>query len=86
MHPLAPSLKDVSDQDLYKKYNDLLARLNQAWRFGPQGLVPQIQMMMDHYKSEISERSSKQQQEMAERAVKGKGKDGKGYSGVIDIR
>lgn len=86
MHPLAPSLKDVSDQDLYKKYNDLMSRLNQAWRFGPQGLVPQIQMMMDHYKTEIAERSVKQQQEMAERAAKGKGKDGKGYSGVIDIR
>lgn len=86
MHPLAPSLKDVSDQDLYKKYNDLMARLNQAWRFGPQGLIPQIQMMMEHYKSEIAERSVRQQQEMAERAAKGKGKDGKGYSGVIDIR
>jgi hypothetical protein len=75
----------VPDQELYKKYNDLLARLNQAWRYGPQGLVPQIQMMMDHYKSEISERMIKQQQDMAERAAKGKGKDGKGYSGVIDI-
>ena len=85
MHPLAPSLKDVPDQELYKKYNDLLARLNQAWRFGPHGLVPQIQMMMEHYKNEISERMIKQQQEMAERAAKGKGKDGKGYSGVIDI-
>jgi hypothetical protein len=85
MHPLAPSLKDVPDQELYKKYNDLLARLNQAWRFGPQGLIPQIQMMMDHYKSEISERMIRQQQEMAERAAKGKGKDGKGYTGVIDI-
>lgn len=86
MHPLAPSLKDVPDQELYKKYNDLLARLNQAWRFGPQGLVPQIQLMMDHYKSEISERSLKQQQDMADRAAKGKGKDGKGYTGIIDIR
>ena len=85
MHPLAPSLKDVPDQELYKKYNDLLARLNQAWRYGPHSLVPQIQMMMEHYKNEISERMIKQQQEMAERAAKGKGKDGKGYSGVIDI-
>jgi hypothetical protein len=59
--------------------------LNQAWRYGPHGLVPQIQMMMEHYKTEISERMIKQQQDMAERAAKGKTKDGKGYTGVIDI-
>ena len=85
MHPLAPSLAGVTDQELYKKYNELLAKLNQAWRAGPHGIIPQIQMMMDHYQNEIRERSIKQQQEMAERAAKGKGKDGKGYSGVIDI-
>jgi hypothetical protein len=86
MLPLAPSLKEVSDQDLYKKYNELLAKMNQAFRSGPRGLVPQIQMMMEHYQTEIQERTAKQQEEMAARAAKGKTKDGKGYTGVIDIR
>lgn len=86
MHPLAPSLIGVTDQDLYTKYNALLARLNQAARFGPHSIIPQIQMMMDHYKSEISDRTAKHQQDMADRSAKGKGKDGIGYSSVIDIR
>lgn len=86
MHPLAPSLSSLTDQDLYTKYTDLQKRLTQAWRFGPQGLVPQIQLMMEHYQSEIQERQRKQMADMAERAAKGKGKDGKGYSGIVDIQ
>lgn len=85
MHPLSPSLSDMSDQELHTKYNDLLARLNQAWQQGQRGIVSQLQMLMNMYKNEIYERSMKQQQEMAERSAKGKGKDGKGYSSVIDI-
>ena len=85
MHPLAPSLKDLTDAELYEKYTSLQSRLTQAWRFGPQGLVPQIQMMMEHYQTEIQERARKQMADMAERAAKGK-KDGKGYSGIIEIR
>ena len=86
MHPLAPSLIDVSEQELYVKYNDLLSRLNQAARFGPHSIIPQIQLMMEHYKSEIAERTVKHQRELAERATTGKDKNGKGFSGVIDIR
>lgn len=85
MHPLATSLAEVSDQELFTKYTDLQRRLNQAWRFGPHGLVPQIQMMMEHYQTEIQTRSAKQMQDMAERAAKGR-KDGKGYGGIIDIQ
>ena len=46
MHPLAPDLSTVSDDELAKKYNDLNRRLGQAYRSGPSQIIPQIQMLM----------------------------------------
>jgi hypothetical protein len=81
MHPLAPNLSSLNNDELFQKYTDLQKRYNQAWRSGPQSIMPQIQMMMDHYQSEISERNRKQMVEMEERLA-----DGKGYKGIIDIK
>ena len=80
-HPLAPNLSGLSNEDLFQKYTDLQKRYNQAYRFGPASVMPQIQMMMEHYQIEISERNRKQMEEMAQRAEQG----GKGYKGHIDI-
>jgi len=81
MHPLAPDLSSVSMEELTQKYNDLNKRLNQAWRSGPQQIIPQIQMMMEHYQSEINERNRKQLEEMTRKSEE----SGKGYKGIIDI-
>jgi hypothetical protein len=80
MHPLAPDLSKLSQDELLQKYTDLQKRYNQAWRSGPQSIMPQIQMMMDHYQNEISERGRKQMEEMEKRL-----EGGKGYKGIIDI-
>lgn len=80
MHPLAPDLSTLSQDELFQKYTDLQKRYNQAWRSGPQSIMPQIQMMMDHYQNELNERSRKQMEEMEKRL-----NDGKGYKGIIDI-
>ncbi len=66
---------------LMTKYNDLTKRLNQAYRFGPAALVPQISMMLEHYQAEISERNRKQLEEMNKKAEE----SGRGYKGIIDI-
>lgn len=80
MHPLAPDLSKVSNEELYEKFNDLQRRYNQAYRFGPASIMPQVQMMMDHYRAEIAERNRRQMEEMAN-----KESSGKGYKGIIDI-
>jgi hypothetical protein len=81
MHPLAPSLHELSMDELTTKYSELQKRMNQAYRFGPQSIVPQIQMMMEHYQTEISERNRRQLEEMNKKADD----TGKGYKGIIDI-
>lgn len=81
MHPLAPDLSTVSDDELAKKYNDLNKRLGQAYRSGPSQIIPQIQMLMQDYQNELSRRQEKIMKEMEARADK----NGKGFKGIIDI-
>lgn len=81
MHPLAPNLSELSMDELVSKYNDLSKRLNQAHRFGPYQIIPQIQMMMEHYQAELGERNRKQLEEMNRKAEE----SGKGFKGIIDI-
>jgi len=80
-HPLAPDLSELSSEELFQKYSDLQKRYNQAFRFGPTSIIPQLQMMMEHYQVEMTERSRKQMEEMAQRQEQ----NGKGYKGIIDI-
>lgn len=81
MHPLAQDLTPLSDDEVHKKFGELQKRYQQAYRFGPQSIIPQIQMMMEHYQSEIQRRNQKQMDEMMKKAEEG----GKGLKGIIDI-
>ena len=80
-HPLAPNLSELSSEELFQKYTELQKRYNQAYRFGPTSIMPQLQMMMEHYQVEMSERNRKQIEELAQRQQQ----NGKGYKGIIDI-
>jgi len=77
-HPLAPDLKDLSTDELHSKYNDLMNRMNQAYRFGPTGIIPQLQMMQSHYQNEIQNRNAKQVETMQ--------KNSKNFNKIIDIK
>ena len=77
MHPLGPDLTGLSDDELHTKYSELQKRFGQAYRFGPQGIIPQLQMLMQDYQMEISLRNQKQLEEL--------NKNSKGPKGVIDI-
>jgi hypothetical protein len=77
MHPLGSNLTDMSDDDLQKKYGELQKRYMQAYRFGPMGVIPQIQMLMQDYQSEIQVRNQRQMDEIQ--------KNSKGPRGIIDI-
>ena len=76
MHPLGPDLTGLSDDELHNKYSELQKRFGQAYRFGPQSIIPQLQMLMQDYQMEISLRNQKQLEEL--------NKNGKG-KGIIDI-
>jgi hypothetical protein len=77
MHPLGPDLTGLSNDELHKKFGELQKRFNQAYRFGPQGIIPQLQMLMQDYQAEISLRNQKQLEEL--------NKNSKGPKGIIDI-
>lgn len=80
-HPLAPNLSELSDDDLNSKYNELIKKLNQAHKFGPIGVIPQIQMLITHYQEELQRRHDKRIEEF-EKQMSQK----KGFKGIIDIQ
>jgi hypothetical protein len=78
MHPLGTDLSSLSDDELHKKYGELQKRFGQAYRFGPQSIIPQIQMLMQDYQHEIGIRNQRQLEELNKNT-------GKGPKGIIDI-
>jgi hypothetical protein len=78
MHPLVPDLSNVSTEELHKKYNELTKKLNQAYRFGPAGAIPQMQMIIENYRYEMDVRNRKTLEEMEAKNDK--------FKGIIDIQ
>lgn len=81
MHPFSPDFSTMNDDELNKKFGELQKRYMQCWKFGPMDLLPQLQMLMDDYQSEIQRRNAKIMEEMQRKAEA----KGKGFGGVIDI-
>ena len=77
-HPLAPRLSEMSQEELTKKYNELMAKMNQAYRMGPFSIIPQMQMLLEDYQLEMQNRHQKQLEEME--------KNSKNYKNIIDIK
>lgn len=59
MHPLAPDLTGLTDDDLHKKRGELQNRLMFAHRMGHGDMVGQIQMLIADYDLEIQRRNQK---------------------------
>lgn len=78
MHPLVSDLSGLTNEELHKKYNELLAKYNQAFRTGPVGVIPQMQMILENYRSEIDNRNRKTLEEMEQKSDK--------FKGIIDIQ
>ena len=78
MHPLVPDLSGLSNEELHKKYNDLMARYNQAYRTGPTSVIPQMQMILENYRYEMDNRNRKTLDEMEAKSDK--------FKGIIDIK
>lgn len=81
MHPLSNDLSGLSDDELHKKFGELQKKFTQAYQFGPQAIIPQLQMVMEDYQAEINRRNQKQMDELMKRAESKTG----GFKGIIDI-
>ena len=71
MHPLVQDLSTLSNEELHKKYN-------QAHRFGPVSVLPQMQMILENFRDEMNARNRKIMEEMEEKNDK--------FKGIIDIK
>lgn len=78
MHPMLQDLTSLSNEELHKKYNDLVSKYNQAHRSGPTSIIPQLQMLMSSYQEEMDNRNRKIMSELEE-------KDNQ-FKGIIDIK
>lgn len=77
-HPLAPDLSQLTESQLHERYNELMSKMNQAYRFGPSSAIPQMQLMQAHFQEEIQKRHIKQLEE-----IQSKTKD---FNKIIDIK
>ena len=79
MHPLAPDLANLTDDELQKKYNELNTRINSAYRMGNTDLIMQIQLLLQDYQMEISARQRKMMEDLQKKA-------GKDFDDIINIQ
>ena len=77
-HPLTPDLSKLTQEELTNKYNDLMRRMNYAFRIGQVDMVGQLQMLIQDYQSEISNRNQKALAEMEAKS--------KTFKNIIDIQ
>jgi len=78
MHPLVGNLEELTNEELHKKYNELLAKFNQAHRSGPVSVIPQMQMILENYRYEMDKRNRKVLEEIENKNNK--------FKGIIDIQ
>jgi hypothetical protein len=78
MHPLVGNLSELTTEELHKKYNELMTKMNQAARTGPTSIIPQMQMILNNYRHEMDVRNRKIMEEMEAKNDK--------FKGIIDIK
>ena len=82
MHPLGTDLSQLKEEELNKKFNELMKRFGQASRFGPTSIIPQLQMLISDYQAEMQRRGAVAMEEMRKKMDK----DGKAFKNIIDIQ
>jgi hypothetical protein len=78
MHPLAPDLTGLSDDDLHKKRAELQNRMTFAYRMGQGDIIGQIQLLLGDYDMEIQKRNQKMLDDLQ--------KNNKNFKDKIDIK
>ena len=78
MHPLAPDLTQLTNEELHKKIHELTQKLTQSYRLGNYELVGQIHMLLDDYNQESQRRHQKTLEEMSNKNQQ--------FDGIINIK
>ena len=77
-HPLTPDLSKMPMDELTNKFNDLMKRMTTAYRWGNADMVGQLQLLIQDYQEEMSNRSRKSLEEMESKS--------KNFKNIIDIQ
>jgi hypothetical protein len=77
MHPLAPDLSKLTDDELQQKRGELQNRLMMSYRMGNADLVMQVQLLLGDYDIELQTRNQKMMDQMA--------KASKNFGNIINI-
>jgi len=59
MHPLAPDLTKMSDEEFHTKRAEIQTRMNYAYRIGNPVMVGQLQLLAQDYMMEMERRNQK---------------------------
>jgi hypothetical protein len=78
MHPLAPDLSNLTDDELHKKRAELNNRMMFAYRMGQGNIISQIQLLLGDYDIEIQKRNQKMFDDLQ--------KNNKNFKDKIDIK
>jgi hypothetical protein len=57
MHPLAPDLTKLTDEELHTKRGELQNRMGMAYRMGSADMVGQLQLLLQDYAMEVERRN-----------------------------
>ncbi len=77
MHPLAPDLSILTDDELQQKRGELQNRLMMSYRMGNADLVMQVQLLLGDYDIELQTRNQKMMDQMS--------KASKNFGNIINI-
>lgn len=77
MHPLAPDLSKLADEELHTKRAELQNRLMFGYRTGNTSLVGQLQMLIQDYEFEIQTRNQRMLDQLQ--------KNNKNFGNIINI-
>ena len=64
MHPLTPSLADLSDDEVLQKITDLQNKRSVAYRMANHSLVQQIEMILEDHLVVYQDRQKKMMEEL----------------------
>jgi hypothetical protein len=78
MHPLAPDLTGLTEDELHKKRAELQNRMTFAYRMGHGDMIGQIQLLLGDYDLEIQRRNQKMLDDLQ--------KNNKNFKDKIDIK
>ena len=77
MHPLAPDLSKLTEEELNQKRGELQNRLMTSYRMGNPDLVAQLQLLLQDYDMEIQTRNQRLMDQMS--------KANKNFGNIINI-